>query len=312
MDPPHSTRLRRLASQGFTKRHVELMRERITRLADTLLDQMAEQGPPADLVQHLSDPLPQQTIFDVLGIPREDWPRMQQSVHHLLTTGPDSRASAANAKEDLRTYFLDLVEQRRRTPGPDLISALAGAEDGDDALGDEELAVMALTLVLSGQDTATCQISDISYLLLTRPELMEHLRNRPETLTDTLNELLRHIPFRKGVGIPRMALQDMELDGVQIRKGDFVHVSYLTANRDPKRYPDPHVIDPHRPPQPHVTFGWGSHRCIAVPLAMAELEVAIGRLLTRFPNLRLAVPTQEIRWDKKTIRRFPLHLPVTW
>jgi cytochrome P450 len=312
IDPPHSTRLRHLASQGFTKRHVERMRQKITRLADTLLEEMAEQGPPADLVQHLSNQLPQQTIYDVLGIAREDWPRMQQYAHQLLETGPDSRETAANAKAALRAYFLELVEQRRRAPGDDLISALAAAKDGDDALDDDELAIMALTLVLSGQDTATCQISDISYLLLTRPELMDHLRTRPETLTDVLNELLRYIPFRKGVGIPRVALEDVEMDGARIRKGDFVHVSYLTANRDPKRYPDPDVIDPDRPPMPHMAFGWGGHRCIAVPLAMAELEVAIGSLVTRFPTLRLAVPAEKIRWDTQTIRRFPLELPVTW
>ncbi|GAA3896540.1 cytochrome P450 [Streptomyces sp. NPDC003631] len=312
MDPPHSTRLRRLASQAFAKRHVELMRRKIVRLADTLLDEMAEQGPPADLVQHLSNRLPQQTIYDVLGIPREDWPRMQEYAHQLLATGQDGRETAANAKARLREYFGELIQERRRTPGRDLISALAAAKDGEDVFDDQELAVMALTLVLSGQDTATCQISNISYLLLTRPELMKHLRSRPETLTDVLNEMLRIIPFRKGVGIPRVALEDVEFDGVLIRAGDFVHVSYLTANRDAERYQDPGTIDPERPSAPHMTFGWGGHRCIAVPLAMAELEVAVGRLVERFPNLGLAVPPEDVQWDTETIRRFPLELPVTW
>ncbi|MGW5254960.1 cytochrome P450 [Streptomyces sp. NPDC004012] len=312
MDPPHSSRLRHLASQAFSQRQVERMRERITRLADTLLDEMEAQGPPVDLVEHLSNPLPRRTIFDVLGIPEADWDRMQEYVHQLLATGPDSREQAAAAKAELRAYFGEQVEQRRRAPGPDLISALAAAREGEDALDDQELAVMALTLVLSGQDTATCQISDIVYLLLTRPALMQRLRDRPETLTATLHEILRYIPFRKGVGIPRVALEDVEIDGVRIRAGDYVHVSYLTANRDPERYPDPDLIDPERPTLPHMTFGWGGHRCIAVPMAMAELEVAIGRLLDRFPELRLAVPPGEIRWDTETIRRFPLELPVEW
>ncbi|MFC3572338.1 cytochrome P450 [Streptomyces yaanensis] len=312
IDPPHSTRLRRLASQAFTKRHVDPMRQRITRLADTLLDEMAAQGPPADLAHHLSNPLPEQTIFDVLGIVRDDWPRLGQYAHQLLVTGPDSRHSAKTAKDELRAYFLELVVQRRHSPGRDLVSALVAAKEGEDALDDQELAVMLLTLMLSGQDTATCEISNICYLLLTRPELMERLRNRPETLTDVLNELLRVIPFRKGVGIPRVALEDVEMGGVRIRAGDFVHVSYLTANRDPERYPDPDVIDLDRPPVPHMTFGWGGHRCIGVPLAMAELEVAIGRLLERFPELRLAVAPKEVRWDTGTIRRFPIELPVAW
>ncbi|MFD9004084.1 cytochrome P450 [Streptomyces sp. NPDC059582] len=312
MDPPRSSRLRRLASQAFTQRRADEMRGRITKLADTLLDEMAVQGPSVDLVRHLSDPLPQQTIFDLLGIPRDDWATTQHHFHQLLATGPDGRKGAATAKAELRAYFGELIEQRRRSPGNDLISALAAAKDGEDVLDDEELAVMLLTLTLSGQDTATCQISNICYLLLTRPELMKHVSSRPEDLTDVLNELLRVIPFRKGVGIPRVAVQDVEMGGVLIRKGDFVHVSYLTANRDAERYPDPEFIDPDRPPLPHMTFGWGGHRCIAVPLAMAELEVAIGRLLDRFPGLRLAVSPEEVRWDTETIRRFPIELPVTW
>ncbi|MBC2869608.1 cytochrome P450 [Streptomyces mexicanus] len=312
MDPPHSTRVRHLASQAFTQQHVDALRPRIVRLADQLLDEMEQHGAPADLVRHLSDPLPQHTVLDLLGIERQEWPRIQESVRQLLVVDPDHKETAATAKADLTAYFGKLVEQRRHSPGEDLISTMAAARDGEEQLDDRELAVMALTVALSGQDTATCQISDIAYLLLTRPELMEHLRRRPESLTEVLHELLRWIPFRKGVGIPRLALEDLELDGVRIRAGDFVHVSYLAANRDPRRYPDPHAIALDRPNSPHMTFGWGGHRCIAMPLAMAELEVAVGRLVERFPDLRLAVPAEEVRWDTGTIRRFPLELPVAW
>ncbi|MFL4902053.1 cytochrome P450 [Streptomyces sp. MMS24-I2-30] len=313
MDPPQSSRVRHLASQAFTPQQVEKMRPRIVRLADLLLDDMENQGPPADLAKHLSDPLPQHTVLDLLGIERAEWPRIQKSVHQLLVVGEGNKEAAANAKAELTAYFAELVRQRRATPGTDIISLMAAArEEGEEQLDDRELAVMTLVLALSGQDTATCQISDITYLLLTRPELMEHVRSRPEKLTDTLHELLRYIPFRKGVGIPRVALEDVELDGAQIRAGDYVHVSYLTANREPERYPKPHEIDVERSNAPHMTFGWGGHRCIAMPLAMAELEVAIGRLVERFPRLRLAVSPEEVQWDKATIRRFPLELPVTW
>ncbi|RPE43952.1 cytochrome P450 [Streptomyces sp. Ag109_O5-1] len=312
MDPPHSSRVRHLASQAFTQQRVDGMRDRISWLADRLLDNMEKEGGPVDLVQHLSDPLPQHTVLDLLGVEPEEWPKLQEYVHRLLVVGAGSKEAAAAAKADLTAYFGELVKQRRDSPGPDLISAMAAAREGEEQLDDRELAVMALTLALSGQDTATCEISNIVYLLLTRPELMRHVARRPETLTDVVHELLRCIPFRKGVGIPRVALEDVELDGARIKAGDFVHVSYLTANRDPERYLDPHVIDVDRPSAPHMTFGWGGHRCIAMPLAMAELEVAIGRLVERFPGLRLAVPPEELRWDTETIRRFPLELPVTW
>ncbi|MFH8534738.1 cytochrome P450 [Streptomyces tendae] len=312
IDPPRSSRLRRLASHAFTPRRVERMRTAIAELTDSLLDEMAAAGPPADLARHLSDRLPQQTICELLGIARSDWPRMRRYAHQMLATGPDEREAAATAKAELRAYFGELVDERRRAPGNDLISALAAAKDGEDALDDQEVAVMALTLMLSGHDTATCEISNITYVLLSRPELMERLRSRPDTLTAVLNELLRFIPFRKGVGIPRVALEDVQMGGVRIRAGDFIHVSYLTANRDPQRFTDPGTVDPDRTPLPHMTFGWGGHRCIAAPLAMAELEVAVGRLVNRFPGLRLAVPAQELRWDTATIRRFPIELPVAW
>ncbi|MFF2205814.1 cytochrome P450 [Streptomyces sp. NPDC058145] len=312
MDPPHSSRVRHLASQAFTQQQVDAMRHRIVELADRLLDDMERQGPPADVVEHLSDKLPQHAVLDLLGIKRENWPWIQDAVHQLLVVGAENKEAATKAKADLADYFAELVAQRRKSPGPDLISAMAAAQEGDEQLDDRELSVMTLTLALSGQDTATCQISNIIYLLLTRPVLLQHLRSRPETMTDVLHEMLRCIPFRKGVGIPRVALEDVELDGAHIRAGDFVHVSYLTANRDPERYPDPHVIDLDRHSAPHMTFGWGGHRCIAMPLAMAELEVAIGRLVERFPRLRLAVAPEEVRWDTKTIRRFPLELPVAW
>ncbi|MEU2778254.1 cytochrome P450 [Streptomyces sp. NPDC007162] len=312
MDPPHSSRVRHLASQAFTQQQVDGMRHRIVWLTDRLLDEMEKEGAPADLVRHLSNRLPQHAVLDLLGIEREEWPRIEESVHRLLVVGAGTKEAAATAKAELTAYFAELVAQRRTSPGPDIISAMAAAREGEEQLDDRELAVMTLTLALSGQDTATCQISNIVYLLLTRPELMRHLARRPETLTDVVHELLRCIPFRKGVGIPRVALEDVELDGARIKAGDFVHVSYLTANRDPERYPDAHEIDVDRPSVPHMTFGWGGHRCIAMPLAMAELEVAVGRLVERFPSLRLAVPAEDLRWDTETIRRFPLELPVAW
>ncbi|MEW1721950.1 cytochrome P450 [Streptomyces sp. NPDC093109] len=313
IDPPRISRLRRLTSQAFTKRRVDAMRPAIEAITHRLLDEMAAHGQPADLVHHLSERLPQETICELLGIPAPDRPWLQASALRMLSMTPDSRQDAAAAKAEIIAYFHELVTERRRAPGDDLLSVLAAARDGEDMFDDQELAVMAETLMLSGHDTATCQISDIAYLLLTRPELADRLRGAPrESLSRALDELLRYIPFRNGVGIPRVALKDAEIDGVRIRAGDFVHVSYLTANRDPERFPDPDVIDLDRPPTPHMTFGWGGHRCIAVPLAMAELETAIGLLLTRFPGLRLAVPPEEIRWDTRTIRRFPIELPVAW
>ncbi|WP_228973188.1 cytochrome P450 [Streptomyces sp. DH12] len=314
MDPPRSNRLRHAAARAFTSGPVRRMRPAIERVAARLLDDMVEHGPPADLVRHLSVRLPHHTICELLDVPEADRPLMLDRTQQMLATSPGARQTAAAAKQYLRDYFTALVAQRRTTPGDDLLSAMAtpGHEDDDEPLSDDELAVLALTLILSGNDTATCQISNITYTLLTNPAPRALLQRHPERLPRVLDELLRHIPFRKGVGIPRMALRDVDLEGTRIRAGDFVHVSYLAANRDPAVFPDPDTLDFDRAPHPHMTFGWGGHHCIATALARAELETAIGALLTRFPHLRLAVPDSEVRWDTETIRRFPLRLPVSW
>lgn len=312
MDPPRGTRLRHAAARAFTQSSVKRMTPAIEDVAHRLVDAMIEQGPPADLARGLSEPLPNHTICALLDVPVQDRPLMLRLTQQMLTTAPEARQTAAEAKQHLRAYFTTLVAERRKDGGSDLITTMAAGDQEEQPLSDDELAVLALTLILSGNDTATCQISNIAYTLLTRPELHELLRRSPEQLPRLLDELLRHIPFRKGVGIPRVALEDVELEGVLIRAGDFVHVSYLAANRDPEVFADPDALDVDRAAHPHMTFGWGGHHCVASTLAIAELKAAIGILFTRLPGLRLAVPSQDVRWDTRTIRRFPLELPVTW
>ncbi|MEV0241554.1 cytochrome P450 [Streptomyces sp. NPDC050674] len=312
MDPPRGTRLRHAAARAFTQSGVKRMTPAIEEVAHRLVDEMAEHGPPADLARGLSVPLPNHTICALMDVPVADRPLMLRLTQQMLATAPDARQAAAEAKRHLRAYFSTLVAERRKDGGSDLINTMAACDQGEDPLTDDELAVLALTLILSGNDTATCEISNIAYTLLTRPDLLALLRRSPERLPRLLDELLRHIPFRKGVGIPRVALEDVKLEGVLIRAGDYVHVSYLAANRDPAVFEDPDTLDADRPSRPHMTFGWGGHHCVASTLAVAELKTAIEVLFTRLPDLRLAVPAQDVRWDTETIRRFPLELPVTW
>lgn len=312
MDPPASSRLRRLVSQAFTAPKVAAMRPATQRIVDELLDGMAEHGAPADLVKHLSMRLPLTTICEVLDIPEEDRPELRRRAMAMMNIGATTRESAVQAKAELRAYFLELTRRRRADPGEDLVSSLATAREGDDLLGEDELAVMAMVLLITGHDTSTYQLSNITYTLLTHPEQLAKLRSRPELLPQALEELLRYIPFRKGVGIPRIATEDVEVGGVTIRANDTVHVSYLAANRDPRRFERPDELDLDRQPSPHMTFGWGAHHCIGSPLALMELELAIGSLLSRFPALDLAVPAGEIRWNDESIWRYPYELPVTW
>ncbi|MET9878768.1 cytochrome P450 [Actinacidiphila glaucinigra] len=312
MDPPDSSRLRSLVSKGFTPRNVEHMRPSIERVVAELLDGMEESGSPADLVEHLAAPLPLAAICEVLDIPDEDSWELRGHARTMMDFSPDNRDAAVHSKAYLREYFTKLTAERRARPGDDLVSVLATARDGDEILNDKELAVMAMVLLITGQDTTSNEIGNIAYTLLTRPRELAMLRERPDRIPQAIEEMLRYIPFRKGVGIPRIAVEDVEMGGVLIRAGDVVHVSYLTANRDPEKYDRPDELDLDRTGTPHMTFGWGGHHCLGAPLATMELQVAFRELLRRFPDLRLAKPADEVRWSATSIWRYPVALHVAW
>ncbi|MEU8840429.1 cytochrome P450 [Streptomyces roseus] len=313
MDPPLLARFRRLVAHAFGPRQLERMTPWVQERVDSLLTAMEAEGPGADLAAHLSDRLPLETICELLGIPAEDRPRLRGWAIAMMTMTPQAGEAAVAARQELRAYFDALTARRRTAPGEDLLSALATARIGDETLTDGELAVLAQLLMVSGHDTTTYDISDMVFTLLTHPAQLAQLQARPALLEQAIEELLRHIPFRQGVGIPRVALEDVEVGGVTIRAGDTVHVSYLTANRDESVYERPEELDFERGcPAPHMAFGHGMHHCLGSHLARLMLRTAIGALLTRFPGLRLAVPPEEIRWNTRSIWRFPLALPVAW
>ncbi|MCE6996741.1 cytochrome P450 [Saccharothrix sp. S26] len=313
MDPPELNRVRRLVAKAFTTPQVEALRPWTRRTVHTLLDAMVEHGPPADLVEHLADRLPLMTICELLDIPADDRPRVRRWATAMMSMSAADRSAAAEAKAAMRAYFDRLTAARRRHPGDDLVSALATARVGDDVLADAELSVLAMLLAVTGHDTTTYEIADITYTLLTHPEHLHRLRVEPEALPRAVEELLRFIPFRQGVGIPRVALEDVELGGVTIKASDAVHVSYLTGNRDELAYERPDELDFDRAePAPHLTFGHGGHHCLGSHLARMTLQEAIGGLLARFPTLRLAVPAARVRWNTVSIWRYPLALPVAW
>jgi cytochrome P450 len=337
MDPPEHTRLRRLLAHGFTAARIARMTPGIQATVDRLVEGVAAHGAPADFAALVAARLPLETICEILAIPLADRPRLRARVVTLMSTDRGAPATRA-AKAELRGYFRDLVIRRRAQPGDDLLSALVTAHEatehkdaeptdtGHEATehedtahedteppGVDELAMMAMILTISGHDTSTYQLSNILYTLLTHPRQLAVLRARPSLLEPAVEELLRFIPFRQGVGIARVATRDVELGGVTIRAGDAVHVSYLAANRDPAVFPDPDELDvTRRQPAAHLTFGHGTHYCAGAALARVELRLAIEAMLDRFPDLRLAVPPDQVPWHAGSIWRYPERLPIAW
>jgi cytochrome P450 len=313
MDPPEHSRLRRLVAKAFTVRRTEQLRGRAQEITDGLLDAMIAAGPPADLVPALARPLPVAVICELLGVPFADRGDFELWSRALLTLdAPDSDQIRAYLRS-LRDYMAGLVEQRRQAPTDDLIGALVLARDEQDRLSEEELVSLCIGLLAAGHETTANQIGNFVVVLLTNPDQLHLLRDRPDLLPSAVEELLRYVPMAPSAAVPRWATEDVELsDGTIVRAGEAVLPARTVANRDPAVFADPERVDITRSPNPHLGFGHGVHHCLGAQLARVELQVALGALLARCPDLRLAVAAAELAWRPGMAIRGPLALPVTW
>ncbi|MFC8515357.1 cytochrome P450 [Streptomyces sp. NPDC057257] len=309
LDPPDHTRLRRSVAAAFTARGVERVRERSRRMLDELVDEMLQEGPPADLSAAVLSPFPIAVICELMGVPAADRHGMHTWTQLILSSSHGARVSE-KAKNEMGAYFSDLIALREGSSGED-VTSLLGAAMGRGEITLEEAVGLAVLLQIGGE-AVTNNSGQMFYLLLTRPDLAERLRAEPEIRPRAIDELLRYIPHRNAVGLSRIATEDVEISGVLIRRNDPVYVSYLAANRDPEVFPDPETIDVTRSPNPHVSFGFGPHYCPGGMLARLESELLVDALLDGVPTLRLAVPPDQVPFKKGALIRGPEALPVAW
>ncbi|MDF3299523.1 cytochrome P450 [Streptomyces tropicalis] len=309
LDPPDHTRLRRSVAPAFTARGVERVRENARRMLDDLVDELLQDGPPADLTAAVLSPFPIAVICELMGVPAADRHAMHTWTQLILSSAHGAVVSE-RAKEEMGAYFAGLVGSRAGSTDED-VASLLGAAVGRGEMTTAEAVGLAVLLQIGGE-AVTNNSGQMFYLLLTRPELAERLRHEPGIRPQAIDELLRYIPHRNAVGLSRIALEDVEIKGVRIRAGDAIYVSYLSANRDPDVFPDPGAIDFSRSPNPHVSFGFGPHYCPGGRLARLESQLLVDALLDRVPGLRLAVPPDEVPFRKGALIRGPEALPVTW
>lgn len=290
-DAPVHTRLRGIVSQAFTPRVVEGLRSRIEDIADELLDDTPP-GEPFDLVQTLALPLPVVVIAELLGVPASDrelfkrWSTSIADVATNLFSTPEAIESTKHASAELIAYLGGFVEERRRAPREDLISALVRAEDGGSRLTRDELLAFTIVLLVAGHETTINLIDNGMLALLQEPEQFELLQGDPALTPSAVEEFLR---FDSPVqGLIRIATRDVELSGQQLRAGDALLVMIGAANRDPSRFEEPDRFDIRRADNRHLSFGLGPHFCLGAPLARLEAQVAFSALLARFPSMSLA------------------------
>jgi cytochrome P450 len=309
-DPPDHTRQRKLVARAFTTRRVERLRPRIEQIADDLLADLAELD-TADLVDRFAFPLPVTVICEILGVPHDDRDDFRRWTTTLLSTA--EAEIVAEAGRDMSAYLSALIADKRADPADDLLSALTqvgGDGDGDDdRLTEVELVSMAFLLLVAGHETTVNLISSAVLSLLLHPDQQAALRADPTLLPGAVEEFLRHeSPIN--LATLRYTVEPVRLGEVDIPAGEFVLVSLGAANRDGDRFPDADRLDVTRGAGGHLAFGHGIHFCVGAPLARLEGQIAIGRLLDRFPNLALAVDPSELRWRNSTLLRGLESLPV--
>lgn len=314
-DPPAHTRMRKLAAGAFKGQRIAAMDEQIRRLVDDLLDDVVRADGPQDMISAVAYPLPATVIAAMLGAPVADRDRFRDWSDELALvafgTGGAARADrherALRGLEEMEAYFRELVAQRRRDPGGDMLTAMMATDPDDpgDRLHDDELVAMCALLLFAGHETTTNSIANATLALLRHPDQLALLRDRPELLGPAVEELLRYDGPIKVLN--RWVVAETEVSGRTVSPGERVHLVLAAANRDPLKFPDPDRLDITRSSNPHLAFGKGIHACIGAQLARMETRIALDRIVARLPGLRLA---GEPRWKESLASRSMDALPV--
>jgi cytochrome P450 len=315
-DPPDHTRLRKLLSRAFTPRAVDRIRGRIAGIADELLDAAVERaagGPGrADLITDFAYPLTASVIAEMLGVPRRDHPRFKDwsdQITGLVFGGmgdPNRHAAGAHGMAELTEYLAGLVADHERAPTDDLLSALISARDADDALSQDEVIATGVLLLFAGHETTTNLIGNGLLALLRDPGQRALLDADPAAAPGAVEELLRFDGPAKTVA--RLVVDDVELRGRTLRRGERVFLCPAAANRDPAAFTDPDRLDITRRAGRQLGFGVGMHYCLGAPLARLEAAIAVPRALRRLPGMRPA--EDELRWHPVLLSRGLVRFPV--
>jgi len=289
VDPPVHTRLRRLISRDFTPRRIRELEPRIREIASEILDH-AERTHEFDAVKDLANVLPVVVIAEMLGVPPKYHATFKEWSDKLIDAGNNLPGTATppdvvRTIDALTDYFEVEIDKRRKSPGPDLVSALVQAHDDGDPLSSADLLNFVSLLLIAGNETTTNLIGNGMLALMRNPGQLKLLRDHRELLPRAIEEMLRYDgPVQSTVRFPKATA---DVGGREISLGTFAFVILAAADRDPAKFPEPEKFDITRDPNDHVAFGEGIHFCIGAPLARLEAAIAFGATLDRFRHLSL-------------------------
>jgi cytochrome P450 len=312
MDEPDHTRLRNIVDEAFRRRAVIEMEPRIRAIADELAAKLFSAGSPADLIARYAQTLPLSVISELLGLPQADRPQFiaWASARAQFTGGAIGFLRMIGTIRKMRRYMEQRLQAvRRQQDGEGLIAELVRVEMEGGRITPDEMVSMLFLLLAAGSDTTTHLISGSVYELLKTPERRDWLAQDWSRAGLAIEEFLRFVSpvqFSK----PRYVRQDIELDGVSLKKGDRIMAMIVAANLDPAADENPERLDLERRPNRHLSFGTGIHFCLGHQLARIEAACALQALFTRWPKLELAVAPDQIRWLRRPGLRSIEKLPV--
>ncbi len=313
-NPPEHTRQRRHIIPGFSRKRIEAMKPRIEAIVDELIDSKFAQG-KMEFIADFARPLPIIVTCDLLGIPIEDR-HLFEGEKQLLTKligglhmSPEELTACDQQIVDIHKYFSRLIEAKRADPQDDLISLVAHKNDETMELSDIELVSNLYLLFLAGYETTSSFLGNAILRFFQNTDQLEKLKADLSLLSNSVSEMLRY--ENSILHVSRSALEDIELAGQSIKKGDVVWVSLAAGNRDPALYNNPDELDIERNAGKVLSFGGGIHRCLGEYLARVEVEVAIEKILNRLPELKVMELDQPM-WSKSIVFRGLTTLQLKW
>jgi len=308
-------RVRRLVSSAFTPRAIARMDRQVLEVIEQFVAPVRGRRGVVDLMAEVTDPIPNAVISRITGVAAPGGEEIrfrklaQETIRGFFSfADAEAKQRGADAFLELAAWVREVAGQRRREPREDLITDLVRASDRGEAMSDDEIVILVAGLIGAGSETTAIGGVVSLYALLEHPDVLERLRRDRSRVPAAVNEILRY-GFGGGAGLPRYAVQDFELRGKRIRKGQMLLLSFTGAHRDPRVFPDPDRFDVDRDTADLTVFGHGPHYCLGVHLALAELRGVVDAALDFLPP---GARHREdlVEWQRMVFFRRPLNLPV--
>jgi cytochrome P450 len=310
MDGQEHASARRAVVGEFGVKRIAALAPRIQQIVDEHIDAMLAGPRPVDLVQALSLPVPSLVICELLGVPYADHEFFQTRSANLVSRKTTMEEKAGSFFE-LLAYLNKLVTDKGENPTDDLLGRQVLKQREEGTYDHEAMLNMAFLLLIAGHETTANMISLSTLMLLKHPEKLAVIRQDPGKTPAAVEELLRYFTIAEAA-VGRVAIEDVELGGVLIRAGEGVIALANMGNRDPEVFEHGDELDVDRNARNHIAFGFGQHQCLGQALARLELQIVMDTLFRRIPDLRPAVPEEELSFkDDATV--YGMHeFPVTW